>query len=723
MRAARGRTTVRTSSPEPRTGNRRSSASHAAVATVAAATVAAAILVAPPGANAHTRTTSWARSVPGATAGGTAPGPVSAPTGRHRPAPGATAGMRTAGGSGTAPQATTGGAPGSTIPGRYIVTYRAGRTPSAVQATGGVRARRVYRHAVRGFAAALDARQVAELRADPAVASVVPDVVIRTAATQLNPDWGLDRIDQPTLPLDRGYAAAGDGTGVTAYVIDTGLRSTHREFTGRVGAGVNYALHSSDGSGTVNPADTSDCDGHGTHVAGSIAGSTYGVAKRATVVPVRVLDCAGSGTLSDVIAGVDWVTAHHAAGAIANMSLGGPVAAGTELLDQAVAASIAAGVTYAVAAGNEGDLACDYSPAGTPAAITVGASDSGDHAAWYSNYGSCVDLYAPGSAIASAWASSDTATNTISGTSMASPHVAGVAALFRQAHPGDTPDQLRARIISTARSGVLADTLPQFGDPNLLLQRPREGTLATDGAAPVVSGLGASTSGSTITLGWTGTDPQVGGDPATSSGIKGYAATLDHSPTGTVPPVLTLLGTRTSATRLADGTWYAHVRAEDLSGRWSGVVTSRPLVIDVQAPRLTGLRVAPSAPNRYQATVSASDAGSGLATITVVWSRSRTTVSGAWQTVRTPATGLFRSPWLSSGTWYLHVRAMDKRGHLTGWTTTGALTMPVRFVSGSVTPGARCSTAVRGRYGYSRSGAVHRCASSRTDARILWRAV
>ncbi|NHC45418.1 S8 family peptidase [Motilibacter aurantiacus] len=328
--------------------------------------------------------------------------------------------------------------------------------------------------AVDGFVATMDARSATELAADPRVDYVEQNQVLSIAATQSpTPAWGLDRIDQPALPLNSSYTYTENGTGVRAYVIDTGIQTNHADLGGRAVNGFDAIGDGRNGQ---------DCNGHGTHVAGTIGGSAYGVAKKASLVGVRVLNCAGSGTTAGVIAGVDYVTANAVKPAVANMSLGGSASAA---LDEAVRRSIASGITYAIAAGNSSTNACNTSPARTPEALTVGATNVADSRAPFSNVGTCLDLFAPGERITSAWIGAATATNTISGTSMASPHVAGAAALLLQRNPGATPAQVAAALTAAAVPTV---SDPGAGSPNRLLQRPASGTPAPPATVTYTNG-------------------------------------------------------------------------------------------------------------------------------------------------------------------------------------------------------------------------------------------
>jgi aqualysin 1 len=314
------------------------------------------------------------------------------------------------------------------IPNQYIVVFKSSLPNAAAEARAlvaqhGGTLRFTYTSAIKGFAADLSARAVEALRHNPNVAYIEPDQAVELFDTEATPpSWGLDRVDQRKLPLSSSYSYMATGARVNVYIIDTGIRTSHVEFGGRA-----MGAYSS----VKGKSSTDDCNGHGTHVAGTVGGRTYGIAKGVALYAVRVLDCDGSGSYSGVIAGIDWVTAHRQLPAVANMSLGGGK---SQPLNDAVQGSIAAGVTYSVAAGNSNFDACSFSPASAPGAITVGATTRQDAQTYYSNWGRCVDLYAPGDSITSAWNTSDTATAIKRGTSMAAPHVAGAAALYLESH-------------------------------------------------------------------------------------------------------------------------------------------------------------------------------------------------------------------------------------------------------------------------------------------------
>ncbi|MEU4565303.1 proprotein convertase P-domain-containing protein [Micromonospora sp. NPDC023956] len=347
---------------------------------------------------------------------------------------------------------------------------------------------RTYQHALRGFEVSLSEAAARRLAAHPSVKYVQQNHRVSIAATQSpTPSWGLDRVDQRNLPLNNSFTYPNNGSGVRAYVIDTGIRFSHGDFGTRAVSGFD----------AIDGGSADDCNGHGTHVAGTVGGTAYGVAKGTTLVGVRVLNCQGSGTYAQVVAGIDWVTGDHDPGerAVANMSLGGGFDQAT---NDAVAASIADGVSYAVAAGNEsGANACNVSPASTPAAITVGATESNDARASYSNIGTCLDIFAPGSAITSAWHTGDTATNTISGTSMASPHVAGAAALVLAANPSYTPQQIRDKLVDDATGNVV--TNPGTGSPNKLLYTGNVVPPTQDFSVAVTPAAGSVNPGGSLT--------------------------------------------------------------------------------------------------------------------------------------------------------------------------------------------------------------------------------
>ncbi|MFG2990167.1 S8 family serine peptidase [Streptomyces sp. NPDC048257] len=354
------------------------------------------------------------------------------------------------------------GAPGS-IPGSYIVTLKdsaARSTAASGQAVAkryGAKIDKTYSAALNGYSVKVSEAQAKKLAADPAVKSVVQNRTFTVNTTQpYPPSWGLDRVDQGPLPLNQSYAYPDKaGEGVTAYIIDTGVRITHQDFGGRA----SYGYDAIDNDNTAQ-----DGHGHGTHVAGTVAGGSYGVAKKAKVVGVRVLDNSGNGTTAQVVAGIDWVTRNAVKPAVANMSLGGGA---DTALDDAVRNSIASGITYAVAAGNDSVDASRKSPARVTEAITVGATTSTDARASYSNYGSVLDIFAPGSSITSAWGTGDSATNTINGTSMATPHVAGAAAVYLSQNPASTPTQVATALVGSSTPNVV--TNGGAGSPNRLL--------------------------------------------------------------------------------------------------------------------------------------------------------------------------------------------------------------------------------------------------------------
>lgn len=298
---------------------------------------------------------------------------------------------------------------------------------------------------------------VEAMKKNPKVLSVENDIVMKIdATTQSNPDWGLDRIDQKALPLNSAYSYLQTGSGTTAYIVDTGILSSHQQFSGRVLSGYTAIL---DGNGTT------DCNGHGTHVAGTVGGSTYGVAKNANLVPIRILGCDGSGASSNVIAGLDWILKNGKKPAVVNMSLGGDASTS---LDSAVENLFDNGYVMVVAAGNSNTDACSASPARVSKALTVAATDNTDTRASYSNYGSCVDIFAPGSQINSSWIGSNTATKVLNGTSMATPHVAGVVAEMLQSTPTATPQTISTNLLNQASSNVVKNP---SGSPNRLLYK------------------------------------------------------------------------------------------------------------------------------------------------------------------------------------------------------------------------------------------------------------
>jgi subtilisin family serine protease len=422
------------------------------------------------------------------------------------------------------------------VPGQYIVVLkddaaslaherrRASRVSTVARemtSRHGARLVRSYEHALRGFVSRADERALARLLADPRVDYIEQDGIASIDATQSNATWGLDRIDQRNLPLSGTYTYDGTGAGVHAYIVDTGVLLNHSQFTGRMGNG--YDAVTSGGN-------ASDCNGHGTHVAGTVGGTTYGVAKGVTIHPVRVLPCSGSGPNSALIAGMDWVAANHVKPAVINMSVSGDVA---QSVDDATSRIIARGITMVVAAGNNGGDACQRSPARVPAAITVGSTNKQDGRSIFnngsSNYGSCLDLFAPGSSITSAWHTGTTTANTTSGTSMAAPHVAGAAALYLAGNPSATPAQVTAAILAATTPNKVTDA--RTGSPNRLLYSLVGGTTTYSISGSVTTSAGAALAGVTVSSGTLSATTNSSG-AYTLSGVANGTYTLTPSLTG-----------------------------------------------------------------------------------------------------------------------------------------------------------------------------------------------
>jgi subtilisin family serine protease len=438
-----------------------------------------------------------------------------------------------AGAAEPAPQRNAIGRAAEPIPGQYVVTLNSANGDAVPAIADGLARSHngqvldVYQHALHGFAVRMTEAEAAALAADPAVASVTEDGLVHATTTQdPAPSWGLDRVDQRNLPVDGRYTYAADGAGVHAYIIDTGVLVGHSDFGGRASAppAADFV-----GGAACTPSPT-DKSGHATHVAGTIGGTTYGIAKAVSLESVRVLNCAGSGSYSQVIDGVDWVTANAVKPAVANMSLGGGY---YKDLDDAVTASIASGVTYAVAAGNDNGDACNSSPASAAAALTVGSTGTyespsnpvSDARSSFSNYGSCVDLFAPGANITSDW---DTGgTRVISGTSMATPHVAGVVALYLSHNPSATPTDVTNAILGNATTGHV--TSAGTGSPDKLLSSSAPGAptlTATGGVVSVHLAWSTSVDGASVVTGFAiyrGTSP--GGEDAVPLASVGAGAT------------------------------------------------------------------------------------------------------------------------------------------------------------------------------------------------------
>ena len=409
----------------------------------------------------------------------------------------------------------------------------------------GLQVNMAYSHVLPGFVVRASEKQIAELLTDARVAYVEQDGYVSTSAVQTGATWGIDRVDQRNLPLSGSYEYLTTASNVHTYIVDTGVLSTHVQFSGRMGNGYTAI---SDGRGTE------DCNGHGTHVAGTVAGTTHGIAKGAIVHPVRVLGCNGSGTNSGVIAGMDWVAANHIKPAVANMSLGGGASTAT---DDAVTRMHNAGVTVVVAAGNDNSNACNYSPARAPVAITVGSTTNTDARSSFSNFGTCLDIFAPGSNILSAWYTGTSATNTISGTSMASPHVAGAAALYLANNPTATPAQVATALINNSTPNKV--TSAGTGSPNRLLYSIFGGTTPVDN--PPTASFTFSCSGLTCSFNGSGSTDD--------NGISSYSWTFGDGATAT--------GSTASRTYAAAGTYTATLTVRDTANQANS--TSRTVTV------------------------------------------------------------------------------------------------------------------------------------------------
>ncbi|MEU3554234.1 S8 family peptidase [Streptomyces fragilis] len=466
------------------------------------------------------------------------------------------------------------------VKGSYIVTLKSDTKAGSAKGKDvakkhGAQVEKTFRKAVNGYTIEATQAEAAKLAADPAVALVEQNRTFTIQTTQTNPTWGLDRIDQTALPLNSSYTYDDTaGAGVTAYVIDTGVRISHTDFGGRARNGYDAV----DGDSVAQ-----DGNGHGTHVAGTIAGSTYGVAKKANIVGVRVLDNSGSGTTAGVIDGVDWVASNAVKPAVANMSLGGGA---SSTLDTAVRNAIASGVTFAVAAGNE-SVTATGSPARVSEAITVGATTSTDARASYSNYGSALDIFAPGSSIKSTWNTGDSATNTISGTSMATPHVAGAAALYLADNTSASPATVASALIANSVSGKV--TSPGTGSPNRLLYVGAGGTTPPPGTSfsnttDYAIGDNKTVESSITVSGVTGNAPAtlqvpvnivhtyIGDLQVQLIAPDGSAYTLKAYGTGTSTDNINTTYTVNASSEVANGTW--KLRVSDNAAGDTGYINS-----------------------------------------------------------------------------------------------------------------------------------------------------
>jgi len=499
------------------------------------------------------------------------------------------------------------------IPGQYIVTFADSVSDvpglaKRIAAQYGHEPLFTYESAIKGFAAELPEQAIEGLSHNPQIERIEQDQVARLAGTETGATWGLDRIDQHGLPLDGSYSYGTDGAGVSVYIIDTGIRTSHTDFGGRA-FGAYTAV--SDGNGT------SDCNGHGTHVAGTVGGTLYGVAKAVKLYSVRVAGCTGSGAVSGLLSGLDWVTKNRVLPAVANMSIEAGL---SSTLNSAVVTLINAGVVVAVAAGNDASNACNYSPGSTPQAITVGASADFDAMSGFSNSGSCVDLFAPGQNIRSASYASDTGSVVLSGTSMATPHVAGVAALYLAANPTATPAAVASAIVNGATTNVLSDV--PAGTVNLLLYSG----ISSEQSAPVPaapSPAAVSVTASTTSLNVGSTVPLT----ATVLDSQGHVisgATVTWSTSGAGVVAVSSSGT---ATGIAAGLANVTATSGSVSGSISLTVASiSPMPVD-QPPLASFTASCPHGKCTFDASASTDD--HGIATYAWSYGDGSTTATGA----------------------------------------------------------------------------------------------